>query len=138
MSEFVSSPDCIMKVKYKIDHISKTKHRTKILMNSKIRFRILRIFFVFVAEWIKKIAFQNDYILKTGNSKIDFPFVSEQCGQKMETALFEEGGGGCLVCISIIKNNPNFFSNFIDIHLHISVLFKIVGSQKAHCRASRV
>ena len=42
-----SSPECITKVKYKIDHISKTKHR-----KIKVRFITLRIFFVSVAKWI--------------------------------------------------------------------------------------
>ena len=41
---FRKYPIQITTVEYKIDHISKTKNRTKKLTNTKIRFRTLRIF----------------------------------------------------------------------------------------------
>ena len=57
-------------VKYKIDHISKTKNRTKKkLMNSKIRIRTLRIFLFFVAEWTQNFPFLKKYISKTKKIK---------------------------------------------------------------------
>ena len=46
-------------------------------MNSKIRFRTLRIFIDFLAEWMKFFPFLKGYISKTKNRKIDFSFVSE-------------------------------------------------------------
>ena len=75
-SEKSPSRQFITKVKYKIDHNSKTKYRTKKLRNSKLRFRTLRIF------WDDKIAYLS--------------FVSEHCASflaKMKIALFERGGG---------------------------------------------
>ena len=59
--------------------VSKTKHRTKKLMDSKIRFITLRIFYVFVAIWIKFFPFLNDCISKNKDREIDFSFFSKYC-----------------------------------------------------------
>ena len=74
------SPESITNVKYKIDHNSKTKNRTKKLMNSKIRFTTLRIFWdIFFLPflvgkntwkfWTKSIVTQKLDIAKMGKRK---------------------------------------------------------------------
>ena len=74
------SPECIMKVKYKINLILKTEHSTKKLENSEIYFRTLCIFFVFIAK-----------LIKLGNCFfINFRTLCVIFDQKIKTALFRD------------------------------------------------
>ena len=62
-------------------------------MSPKIRFIILRIFFLFVAEWIEVFPFLKAYISKTKirkNRKIDFSWVVSAYHQLGNAQLFEK------------------------------------------------
>ena len=72
----------IAKVKYKIDHISKTKHRTKKAHQLINPFQNIAHLFSFFSQMDKNLRFLNDYISLNKNRikrKIDFSFVSELC-----------------------------------------------------------
>ena len=110
------SDESITKVKYKIDHISKTTNHSfflRQLMNSKIRFRTLRIFFSnFVAKWINFFPFLNDYVSKIQIGKIrKLIFHSIQHCAHLLLKLDHFWGGW--VCISLVGKCPTFVKNCI-------------------------
>ena len=106
-------------VKYKIDHISQTKNRTKKLMKLKIRFDALRIFWnIFFYYWLVKTLENCEKKKSIITQKIKIAKIEKlifysfhnivQCNnvyKKMETALFQGGGGR--VCISLTKTGLN-------------------------------
>ena len=70
------SPEYTTKVKYNIDHNSKTKKSQQKKNSIFCAFRTMRIFWdIFLAEWLNL----NDHISKLKIGKIDFSFVSEHC-----------------------------------------------------------
>ena len=109
--------NALRKEKYEIDHIWKTKNRTKKKsFVRKIAVRWIRIFPVNLATfeenlifWTSFWTFRTQITQNLKNLRHDFSLVSALCIFYVKMATSERGGA----CISFVGKQPNFHSQML-------------------------